>query len=313
MYFGEGQVLQNQNYVFYPENVGKIARISKADGAKKIICSFSPVKKEYISIHYCLSDDDRLFIEYNGNVYSCGFDGTNLYKIISRKKLKKQVTAIEPDAWYFGNAQALKFHQGSLYLAIGNFIWKLDLKTKKITKMSERNYNACLCESTLYYTDVFDDDIGILTDDSLYKIDTHTGKTSHVTKKTCEALTEVNGKLYYVHNCNVYMYRKGKKDKNIFSFDKKIKIFRIDTIDSDSGKIAVTYLEDSNYSSISQNLSLSSVAIYDTRTSAFSEIKNIKAITYLRYFAGDMLFYSTTYHYEEKYISSLSYSPACQG
>jgi len=138
LYFGEGQVLQNQDYVFYPEDGCKIARISKADGAKKIICSFSPVKKEYISIHYCLSDDDRLFIEYNGNVYSCGFDGTNLYKIISRKKLKKQVTAIEPDAWYFGNAQALKFHQGSLYLAIGNFIWKLDLKTKKTTKISNK-------------------------------------------------------------------------------------------------------------------------------------------------------------------------------
>ena len=52
-------------------------------------------------------------------------------KIISRKKLKKQVTAIEPDAWYSGNSGSLKFHQGSLYLSVGSFIWKLDLKTKK--------------------------------------------------------------------------------------------------------------------------------------------------------------------------------------
>ena len=43
--FGEGQVLQNQDYVFYAEDGCKIARISKADGSKKIICKFSPVKK----------------------------------------------------------------------------------------------------------------------------------------------------------------------------------------------------------------------------------------------------------------------------
>ena len=44
--FGEGQVLQNQDYVFYPEDGCKIARISKADGSKKIICRFKPVKKK---------------------------------------------------------------------------------------------------------------------------------------------------------------------------------------------------------------------------------------------------------------------------
>ncbi len=295
--FGEGQVLQNQDYVFYPEDGCKIARISKADGSKKIIYRSRPVKKENISIHYCLSDD-KLFIEYNGNVYSCGFDGKNLHKIISRKKLKKQVTAIEPDAWYYGNADTLKFHLGSLYLSIGDFIWKLDLKTKKNTKMSKGFSKACFCGGTLYY---------IGTENSLYKTDLCTGKNSLVTKKKCDALAETDGELYYVHNLNIYMYHKGKKDKKIFSFEKKIKIFKLDTIDSDSGKIAVTYLEDDKYSNISKNLALSSVAIYDTKTSAFSEIKNIRKLTYLRYFAGDTLFYSTTYHYEEKYISSLSY------
>ncbi len=288
--FGEGQVLQNQNYVFYPEDGCKIARIDKADGSKKIIYRSSPIKKESISIHYCLSDV-RLFIEYNGNVYSCGFDGKNLHKIISRKKLKKQVTAIEPGAWYYGNTDTLKFHQGSLYLSIGDFIWKLDLKTKKTTKISKRFFRACFCGSTLYYTRY--------GDYSLYKINIRTGKNSPITKKKCDALTETDGKLYYVHNLNIYMYCKGEKDKKIFSFEKKFKNFKLaDTIDSDSGKIAVTYIT---------NDGRKSVAIYDTRTSAFSKIENIRNITYLRYFAGDMLFYSTTYHYEEEYISYLSY------
>ncbi len=164
--------------------------------------------------------------------------------------------------------------------------------------MSKGFSKACFCGGTLYYTG---------TENSLYKTDLCTGKNSLVTKKKCYALAETDGELYYVHNLNIYMYRKGKKDKKIFSFEKKIKIFKLDTIDSDSGKIAVTYLEDDKYSNISKNLALSSVAIYDTKTSAFSEIKNIRKLTYLRYFAGDTLFYSTTYHYEEKYISSLSY------
>ncbi|MFG6329978.1 MAG: DUF5050 domain-containing protein, partial [Lachnospiraceae bacterium] len=223
--FGEGQVLQNQDYVFYPEDGCKIARINKADGSKKIICRFSPVKKEkeYIYIYYCLSDDG-LFIEYNGNIYSCGFDGTNLHKIISRKKLKKQVTAIEPDAWYYGNDKTLKFHQSSLYLSIHSFIWKLDLKTKKIKKMSEKASDACFCGSTLYYTSI--------GNRSLYKTDTRTGKSSRITKKACYALTETDGELYYVHNLNIYMYRKGKKDKKIFSFKKKINYSSIDSIKS---------------------------------------------------------------------------------
>ncbi len=296
--FGEGQVLQNQDYVFYPEDGCKIARISKADGSKKIICRFKPVKKKKnIYIHYCRSDDG-LFIEYNGNVYSCGFNGKNLHKIISRKKLKKQVTAIEPDAWYYGNDKTLKFHQSSLYLSINSFIWKLDLKTKKIKKMSEKASDACFCGSTLYYTSI--------GNRSLYKTDTHTGKSSRITKKACYALTEKDGELYYMHNLNIYMYRKGKKDKKIFSFKKKIKFSQIDTIDSDSGKIAVKYIKDKKYHE-GRTFELKSVAIYDTNTSAFSKIENIRDFFSLEYFTGDMLFYYPEHLNYEEYLSSLSY------
>ncbi len=295
--FEEGQVLQNQDYVFYPEDGCKIACISKADGVKKIICRFSPVKKEYTYIHYCLSDNG-LFIEYNGNIYSCGFDGKKLKKIISRKKLKKQVTAIEPDAWYSGNSGSLKFHQGSLYLSVGSFIWKLDLKTKKIIKMSEEANEACFCGSTLYYTSIWDY--------SLYKTDTHTGKSSRITKKRCYALTEIDGELYYMYYLDVYMYRKGKKDKKIFSFEKKINYSRIDGKQSDSGKIAVTYIKKKRYHE-GRTVSLQSVAIYDTRTSAFSKIENIRDFFSLEYFTDDMLFYyPENWNYEE-YFSTLSY------
>ena len=285
--FGEGQVLQNQDYVFYAEDGCKIARISKADGSKKIICKFSPVKKNDMSIRYCYSDD-VLFISYKSNVYSCGVDGKNLHKIISRKKLKKQVTAIEPDAWWRGRIDALKFHQDSLYLSIGNFIWKLDLKTKRTTKMSKPFDSVCFCGSTLYYS----------WGNSLYKTDIHTGKSSLIKKKECYPLTEADGELYYMHNLNVYMYRKGKKDKKIFSFDKKIDFLKVDTIYSDSGKIAVLYIEDDGEES---------VAIYDTRTSAFSKIENMLDCDGPLYFTGDMLFYSPRGWNYGGYLSSMSY------
>ena len=68
------------------------------------------------------------------------------------------------------------------------------------------------------------------------------------------------------------MYRKGKKDKKIFSFGEKIKMRWLSGIDSDSGKIAVTYSIDERYSGICKDMAMSSVAIYDIRTSAFSKI-----------------------------------------
>ncbi|MDE6616297.1 MAG: DUF5050 domain-containing protein, partial [Lachnospiraceae bacterium] len=269
--------------------------------SKKIIYRSSPVKKENISIHYCLSDDG-LFIEYKGNIYSCGFDGKNLHKIISRKKLKKQIIAIKYDALRFGGADSLKFHEGSLYLSIGYIIWKLDLKTKKITKMSkEMTFNACLCGSTLYYTYSWDR--------LLYKTDTSTGKSSLITKKECYALTETNGELYYVHNDNVYIYREGKKDKKVFSFGKKIKdLGEPLMILSNSGKIAVQYRKDSDYNvgKVPQ-----SIAIYDTRTSAFNKIENIRSNSnycHMCCLAGDMLFYTSSPGLNsQSYLSSLSY------
>ncbi len=131
--FGEGQILQNQDYIFYPEDGNKIARISKSDGSKEIICEFDFIEDKFI--HYCLSEDG-MFVEYNSNIYSCGFDGENIHKIISRKKLKQQITAIKDDGWY-GGVKTLYFYKDNLYMVSYFYMWKLDLTTKKIIQMSE--------------------------------------------------------------------------------------------------------------------------------------------------------------------------------
>ncbi len=283
--FGEGQILQNQDYIFYPEDSNKIVRISKSDGSKEIICEFDFIEDKFI--HYCLSEDG-MFVEYNSNIYSCGFDGENIRKIISRKKLKKQMTAIENNK-FIGNIATLYFYKDNLYMVSYYCMWKLDLTTKKITQMSETTFwDGCFCGDSLYY---------IIGRTEIYKTDINTGKRTRILGtgerwskenskrfKNYYGLTEVDGKVYYVQigkRTSVYMYREGKKDKKIYDFDEMPVIY---SIYSDSGKIAIEYKynTDKPYN----------IIIYDIKSSTTSKIKNIKDFSGLVYFVDDIIFYT---------------------
>ena len=282
--FGEGQILQNQDYIFYPEDGNKIARISKSDGSKEIICEFDFIEDKFI--HYCLSEDG-MFVEYNSNIYSCGFDGENIHKIISRKKLKKQMTAIENNK-FIGNIATLYFYKDNLYMVSYYCMWKLDLTTKKITQMSETTFwDGCFCGDSLYY---------IIGRTEIYKTDINTGKRTRILGtgerwskenskrfKNYYGLTEVDGKVYYVQigkKTSVYMYREGKKDKKIYDFEEIPVRYNIR---SDSGKIAIHY----RYNTSGHD----NVIIYDIKSSTASKIKNIKDLS-LVYFVDDMIFYA---------------------
>ncbi len=282
--FGEGQILQNQDYIFYPEDGNKIVRISKSDGSKEIICEFDFIEDKFI--HYCLSEDG-MFVEYNSNIYSCGFDGENIRKIISRKKLKKQMTAIENNK-FIGNIATLYFYKDNLYMVSYYCMWKLDLTTKKITQMSETTFwDGCFCGDSLYY---------IIGRTEIYKTDINTGKRTRILGtgerwskenskrfKNYYGLTEVDGKVYYVQigkKTSVYMYREGKKDKKIYDFEEIPVRY---SICSDSGKIAIHY----RYNTGGHD----NVIIYDIKSSTASKIKNIKDLS-LVYFVDDMIFYA---------------------
>ncbi len=284
--FGEGQILQNQDYIFYPEDSNKIVRISKSDGSKEIICEFDFIEDKFI--HYCLSEDG-MFVEYNSNIYSCGFDGENIRKIISRKKLKQQITAIKDDGWY-GGVKTLYFYKDNLYMVSYFYMWKLDLTTKKIIQMSEdTTLGGCFCGNALYYIDI--------GKSMVYKTDIDTGKRTRILGtgerwskknskrfKTYSGLTEADGKVYYVKigkKTSVYMYREGKKDKKIYDFDEMPVIY---SIYSDSGKIAIEYKynTDKPYN----------IIIYDIKSSTTSKIKNIKDFSGLVYFVDDIIFYT---------------------
>ncbi len=282
--FGEGQILQNQDYIFYPEDGNKIVRISKSDGSKEIICEFDFIEDKFI--HYCLSEDG-MFVEYNSNIYSCGFDGENIRKIISRKKLKKQMTAIENNK-FIGNIATLYFYKDNLYMVSYYCMWKLDLTTKKITQMSETTFwDGCFCGDSLYY---------IIGRTEIYKTDINTGKRTRILGtgerwskenskrfKNYYGLTEVDGKVYYVQigkKTSVYMYHEGKKDKKIYDFEEIPVRY---SIRSDSGKIAIHY----RYTTGGHD----NVIIYDIKSSTASKIKNIKDLS-LVYFVDDMIFYA---------------------
>ncbi len=283
--FGEGQILQNQDYIFYPEDGNKIVRISKSDGSKEIICEFDFIEDKFI--HYCLSEDG-MFVEYNSNIYSCGFDGENIRKIISRKKLKKQMTAIENNK-FIGNIATLYFYKGNLYMVSYYRVWKLDLTTKKITKMLKNTFwGGCFCGNALYYMP--------RRSSIVYKTDINTGKRTRILGtgerwskenskrfKNYYGLTEVDGKVYYVQigkRTSVYMYREGKKDKKIYDFEEIPVRY---SIRSDSGKIAIHY----RYTTGGHD----NVIIYDIKSSTASKIKNIKDLS-LVYFVDDMIFYA---------------------
>ena len=282
--FGEGQILQNQDYIFYPEDGNKIVHISKSDGSKEIICEFDFIEDKFI--HYCLSEDG-MFVEYNSNIYSCGFDGENIRKIISRKKLKKQMTAIENNK-FIGNIATLYFYKDNLYMVSYYCMWKLDLTTKKITQMSETTFwDGCFCGDSLYY---------IIGRTEIYKTDINTGKRTRILGtgerwskenskrfKNYYGLTEVDGKVYYVQigkKTSVYMYHEGKKDKKIYDFEEIPVRYNIR---SDSGKIAIHY----RYNTSGHD----NVIIYDIKSSTASKIKNIKDLS-LVYFVDDMIFYA---------------------
>ncbi len=283
--FGEGQILQNQDYIFYPEDGNKIVRISKSDGSKEIICEFDFIEDKFI--HYCLSEDG-MFVEYNSNIYSCGFDGENIRKIISRKKLKKQMTAIKNNK-FIGNIATLYFYKGNLYMVSYYRVWKLDLTTKKITKMLKNTFwGGCFCGNALYYMP--------RRSSIVYKTDINTGKRTRILGtgerwskenskrfKNYYGLTEVDGKVYYVQigkKTSVYMYREGKKDKKIYDFEEIPVRY---SIRSDSGKIAIHY----RYNTSGHD----NVIIYDIKSSTASKIKNIKDLS-LVYFVDDMIFYA---------------------
>ena len=283
--FGKGQILQNQDYIFYPEDGNKIARISKSDGSKEIICEFDFIEDKFI--HYCLSEDG-MFVEYNSNIYSCGFDGENIRKIISRKKLKKQMTAIKNNK-FIGNIATLYFYKGNLYMVSYYRVWKLDLTTKKITKMLKNTFwGGCFCGNALYYMP--------RRSSIVYKTDINTGKRTRILGtgerwskenskrfKNYYGLTEVDGKVYYVQigkKTSVYMYREGKKDKKIYDFEEIPVRY---SIHSDSGKIAIHY----RYTTGGHD----NVIIYDIKSSTASKIKNIKDLS-LVYFVDDMIFYA---------------------
>ncbi|MCI9078223.1 MAG: hypothetical protein HFH68_04765 [Lachnospiraceae bacterium] len=297
--FGYGLIQQNKYYVFYPDDGNKIVRINKSDGEKKVIYN-SKFNKE-LDLHYCLADD-RLYIEDFGNIYSCDFEGNNTSKIISRKKLKRQVVAIKGNGWRTGGAECLYFYKNDLYFISYFYMWKLDLSTKKVSKISKyATFGGCFCDNALFYTD--------FSRRGAFKTDISTGKSTPVLRtnknsdnpKYYEGITESDGKIYYIQLQTVkkpvlYMYRDGKDDKKICDFN--VPSAAVCSVKCDSGKIILECgpFEDSDYI----------VITYDVKSASTKKIEMPKNFYAAVYAPDDMLFYAVDGKNDE-YLSYLCY------
>ena len=187
------------------------------------------------------------------------------------------------------------FYKGSLYLSSYHCIYRLDLETKKGTKISGDNNNpiaGCLCGNMLYYTQYMYE--------SLHMIDIHTGRHTLISDKGDYAVTESDGKLYYLEHgswekATIYMYRKGKKDKKIWESG-----IAVTEAYCTPGKIAMRYCINQKY-----DLHDNNILIYDIKTSTITKIENIPDFYSIAGLSGDMLFY--TKNWNDKYLSCMAY------
>ena len=54
--FGNGPIVQNENYIFYPKDGYKVARVDKEKKDEKIIYEFTPSKEEGVGVHITLGE-----------------------------------------------------------------------------------------------------------------------------------------------------------------------------------------------------------------------------------------------------------------
>lgn len=173
--FGSGAIVQNDEYVFFPQNGNKVIRLNKFSKEEKLIMKFDEMGDEAAGVRFCLTENG-LYIEYAGDVYTSDFEGNNVSKILSGSEMKKTISdIINDDTYDSSDIMALEFYQDNLYLCLRSDVLRVDIKTKKIVKVAEDVEELCFCDNDLYYID------SDLT--SIYKVNLSTLKRKRVRGK----------------------------------------------------------------------------------------------------------------------------------
>ena len=250
--FGNGPIVQNENYIFYPKDGYKVARVDKEKKDEKIIYEFTPSKEEGVGVHITLGED-VIFFEYDGNIVSSDYNGENVVKIISKRNMEKRLSK-DIDFNYY-QIWALHYYKKNLYFMSRFRIYEYDIRTGAITLLDDDTDEVCFCGNSLFisrysWTALYEVNL------SNHKKKRIRGKETNIKEventdavKYYQGLMEVDNEFYYVRRHNggkrpaVYQYCKGGKDKKIYEFEISPGHDYDEIPVCDSSKIACSYYD----------------------------------------------------------------------
>lgn len=301
--FEEAGVVQNDNYCFYPQDGTKIVRIDKSNKEQKVILELAVKKGKDIGVQICLAND-MLLIEYEGDLYECNFDGEEEHKIISSKKLRKQISSMidSPLDREHNIIQGMKFYQGDLYLFLSSFnIMKLDLVTKEFVQVAQHTDEGCFFNDELFYID--------FSAASMYKVNLSNLKRKCIRGKDKERDAEKNGFYYTIMEVNnqIYYTKRYKheapslyelsldgNDKKIYEFPGLSSDFIV--ANNDSTSVVAEY-----YDHVKEEKYLQ---VYNIKESVAKKVKLPENFGTLAFLVDDMAFYSKSTS-DDKYLLGL--------
>lgn len=211
--FSSSPIVQNEKFIFYETNDMKIMRIDKRNHKKTMIAQLN--KTEAIEGGFFLSNNDIYYV-HDDCLYKSSFDGKNVKQIISMEELKMEAI------------NGVQLYKGNIYLEADNknfstVVIKLHPKTNKFEKVAENVGNECFYKNSLYYT--CDGDTGIhkvdldTLEDKLVRGKSWTEELSHNYDGPCyRGIMKNQGKLYYIKDSSLYLYKESKRDKKEYVF-----------------------------------------------------------------------------------------------
>lgn len=148
--FGAEFVVQNEKYIFFPQNGNKVVRLDKNNKNVKTIYKFKESKEKEIGLHLC-QGENGFFIEYEGNVFLANYDGSKIDKIISSNEIREEVSRKITDIEDFCEICSIHYYNKKIYFISRMNIYEYNLATKEIKLLGEDLLSACFRKNELYY------------------------------------------------------------------------------------------------------------------------------------------------------------------
>lgn len=291
--FGAEFVVQNEKYIFFPQNGNKVVRLDKNNKNVKTIYKFKESKEKEIGLHLC-QGENGFFIEYEGNVFLANYDGSKIDKIISSNEIREEVSREITDIEDFCEICSIHYYNKKIYFISRMNIYEYNLATKEIKLLGEDLLSACFRKNELYYVSY-----GFTV---IYKVNLSTYKRKRVcgketivsevknsdTIKYYKQIMEIENKIYYARQQNgkkpvIYQYCENGKDRKIYEYP--IQSALVLAISGDSEKFVCECFTDGTRENIK-------LMIYDVKTSVLNEVNMHDDRITFESILGDMIFYA---------------------